>query len=516
MRRKRAGLLAVGLAVAAMAGVCGTVVAAGPDGAMGASSDHGNTGKRTVHWKPCAKNKAAECGTLRLPVDWDKPDGATFDLALARRKATAPKRRIGALVYNMGNGAGVDAVVGDPKHPDLGVFRNPKIQEQFDVIGFDPRGTGRSHPVKCSADLVNRVPIQPPHNQAEFDRLRATNAKLGADCRRRTGPLMDHLDAASTARDIDAIRAALGERKISYHGTSYGTTVGEAYAELFGRNLRAMVLDSVVDHSLGSRDLMLTDARNQEAVFRAFVRWCQRDRKCVLHGRDVTKIWEGLLAKADRGELRDPHRPNRSMTAFDLANDLVGMSYWPTAEGMGWKAFAQRIAAMESGKPGPEGPRARPDQGAGKVVSYETAAFCQDWRVSIRNYRQLARIDEQVRRVAPHTRNTISMAPYSGLPCLGLTSGVNNPQHRLKVHDAPTMLLINSLYDPATGHDFAVNVHRQIRRNSVLATYEGAGHITTHRTACTQGVVDRYLLGLRVPADGTRCPAEPALAGLGN
>lgn len=128
--------------------------------------------------------------------------------------------------------------------------------------------------------------------------------------------------------------------------------------------------------------------------------------------------------------------------------------------------------------------------------------------MDVRDYQQLARYTAEARAVAPHMRGS-SLAEFAVTSCLGWPTGVNNPQHRLKVRNAPPLLMLNALHDPATGYNWAVNAHRQMRGTAVLVTYEGWGHGVYDRSACTRRVTDRYLLNLTVPKDGSRCAAVP-------
>ncbi|WP_158088858.1 alpha/beta hydrolase [Thermoactinospora rubra] len=479
----------------AMAGVLmGAALALTP------SPAHAARAQPAISWKACEGDGATECGTLRVPIDWAKPGGAAIELAVARRRAGDPGRRVGALVVNYGGGPGADFV----QHQAAGYF-SPEVLARFDIVGFDPRGVGRSNPVRCSADLVRREPWPPtPRDQADFDRRAAFYAELAADCRRRTGPVYEHLDTVSVVRDMEALRVALGERKLTYHGVSAGTLAGQQYAELFGDRIRAMSLDSSMDHSLDTRRFLLTAARSAEDSFGRFLRWCERDSGCALHGRDVARIWDGLLARADRGELRDPNRPDFAPTAFDLINEAhLGGLMRPDPR---W--LAERIAAYHSGKPGPRGVyRGGPPPDVNEV-EMPAPALCQDWRLRIRDHRQYSRYAKAMRQVAPHMR-TAPDIQTAALVCAVWPGEATNPQHRLRIRNTPKLLMINSLFDPATGYGWAANVHRQTRRASVLVTYEGAGHGAYERTPCTRAVVDRYLLDLRVPPEGTRCPAAP-------
>ncbi|MEU8327549.1 hypothetical protein [Micromonospora sp. NPDC048839] len=195
-------------------------VAAGPDTGSVGSTTSGWNGR--IDWRACADqadDPGTRCGTLRLPVDWARPGGETFELALARRPAADPAARIGVLVFNPG-GPGLSGVdVALTAASQLG----PDVLRRFDIVGFDPRGTVRSAPVRCSSALLAQHPSLTPTTAAEFERLRTYNRQLREDCRAQSGPLFDHLDSVSVARDTDAIRAALGERQLSFYEWSYGT-----------------------------------------------------------------------------------------------------------------------------------------------------------------------------------------------------------------------------------------------------------------------------------------------------
>ena len=468
-----------------------------------------------ITWKPCKEDRTAECGTLRVPVNWAKPHGAMFDLAVARRKATAPAKRIGTLFINPGGpgGSGVDFALGA-----AGYF-SPELRQRFDIIGFDPRGVARSHPVVCTADLLAKMPSQVLNSQADFDRLVAFNRTLGKDCRKQTGPLFDHVDTLGVVRDMDALRVALGEKKINYYGVSYGTLIGQQYAERFPKNFRALVIDSNMDHSLGTRRFLETETVTDEANFREFVKWCARDTRCALRKQGADRAWDALVAKADRGQLRDP-ASGQKLTAFDLSSNALGAFYGPD-----WKGLADWLASLQSGKPAksPLSPARISRAGAvpsraGAVPSRAGAApelaenpiavFCEDWRFQIRDYREAAAYWAKAKRLAPHMR----MSPIAwgvGTSCLGFGAPLNNPQHPLKVRGAAPILMTNALYDPATGYNWAVNASRQLGRASTLLTYEGWGHGTYGRGPCTTGVTDRYLVDRVLPARGSRCPAVP-------
>ena len=469
----------------------------------------------SIDWRPCPRDATAECGTLPLPVDWTRPAGEQFDLAVARRKAADPARRLGVLLVNPGGpgDSGVDFAVRRAKS----TF-SEDILSRFDIVGFDPRGVGDSRPVKCSQELVNRRPSAYPRNQAEFARLAEFNRVLREDCRRRSGAIFDHADTLSVVHDMDALRGALGERKINYFGHSYGTLIGQQYAERYGERIRAMALTANIDHSLGLREFLVSSAVTAEDSFHQFARWCAFDRSCALHGRDVTAAWDGLLARADRGEIRDPASPDRTLTAHEIALFAFRKFYGPD-----WRELAAYVAELDAQERGerrqPRQPRPEdPPSEAGRATTSEPlfhAVFCQDWRFRPKNHREFAALTAAELAAAPHLRGSPRVhTAVAG--CVGWPEKVNNPQHRPRITKAPEILMLHALHDPANNYAWAVNVHRQTRGTTVLLPYEGAGHSVYGRSACTREAVDAYLTDLGIPSDGSSCaPAEEHATGAG-
>jgi pimeloyl-ACP methyl ester carboxylesterase len=443
---------------------------------------------RAISWAPCPTDPTAQCGTLSLPVDWSHPDGARFDLALARRTATDPAHRVGTLVFGPGGpgDSGVDRIV-----TGIGRF-DATLRARFDIVSFDPRGVGRSGPVTCSPGLLAEQPSPVIDSPASFAATVAYNRSLYADCRARSGPVFDHLDTMSTVHDLDAVRAALGERALTFHGSSYGTLLGEEYAETYPHRVRALVLESVVDHSLGTSDFLATQSSTAEDSFDEFVAWCGRDASCALHGRDVPALWADLLARAGRGELPDPTGAT-PLTPFKLAALAQHELYDPS-----WSDLATLLRALDDGTARP----GQPHSGS----TYPMAVFCADWNLPVRDYRQYAADLREAGALAPTLRYPQALLALS--TCLGWPGRAADPQHRLSVHGVATPLLLgNSLHDPAAGYDWATNVAAQLGRAGVLLTYDGWGHGVYNSSPCAQAAIDRYLLTRRLPPPGTHCPA---------
>ncbi|WP_308402706.1 alpha/beta hydrolase [Streptomyces sp. AC550_RSS872] len=493
-RAKARRRLAVGAVVAALFGqlLAGTAVA---------SSDKTPATGR-IAWKACEAPPGQgalgrfECATLKVPVDWKRPGGATFDLALARHLATDPGRRIGSLLINPGGpgGSGVDFALGAPD-----TF-SPELLARFDIVGFDPRGVGRSNPVKCDMDRVTaQDALLYPDSAASFAALRQANRALGESCRDLTGPLADHMDTGSVVRDLDAIRAGLGEQRISYYGVSYGTAIGQQYAERYPHRVRAMTLDSNMDHSLGNRGFQRTETDALESSYGQFADWCARTPSCALHDRDARALFDSLYKRADAGELVLPGDPPRTVTPEDLQTMALGNMYDPA----GWFDYAQTLADLDAADPA----AARSLRKYGEPVDYPFhSVMCQDYDLDVPSYRTLARLERELNRRAPVTRfSPLGWTVQTG--CQNWPAEVTNPQRRLRVDGTPPILMTNSRFDPATPHSWGANAARQIGREAVLLTYDGVGHGDYWLSPCARDAIDTYLTTLKTPRKGTHCPA---------
>ncbi|MFI8934005.1 alpha/beta hydrolase [Streptomyces sp. NPDC053474] len=447
-----------------------------------------------LRWAPCddPARPGAECATLSVPVDWAQPDGPRLDLAVARRTATDPGARVGSMVFGPGGpgDSGVERVV-------RGISRfSPEVRRRFDIVSFDPRGVGGSSPVTCSGDLLAERPSPELKSQADFDATVAYNRRLRADCRARTGPVFDHLDTAQSVRDLDALRATLGERKLTFHGSSYGTLLGAQYAETYPRRVRAMVLESVMDHSVPTtRGFLRAEAAAAQDSFQEFVKWCHGAPDCALHARDVRAVWQSLLARAGRGELEDPARPGTSLSSADLVNKIAFRKFYQAD----YAGLATAIARMDASKPLPASPTSI------APLPPATPVFCADWHLPVRDYHEYASLISMTNTTAPDLPSLLPT--HMAAACLGTPTA--NPQHRLDAPGAPPILVSNALHDPATGYPWAVSVARQLGRSGKLLTYEGHGHGSVTSGPCMEDAVDSYLTDLAVPPRGTRCPAVP-------
>ncbi|GAA2689369.1 MULTISPECIES: alpha/beta hydrolase [Actinosynnema] len=450
------------------------------------------SGNPAPRWEPCAGNPAVECATVPVPVDWADPGGERFDLAVARRPARGEP--VGTLVYlPAGPGSsGVDAVTDDALFE---LLFSAGTAERFDVVGFDPRGVRRSNPVLCSPELVAALDRPTPSDQREFDDLLAAQAALGADCRERTGPVFDHLDSTQVAGDVDALRAALGEESVNLYALSYGTVVGQRYAELFPGRIRTVVLDGVFDHTVDSDRFALAGARAAQGAFEVFLEWCDRARECALHGQDVRARVADLFDRAERGGLPDPDDPARPLDPAGLTYLLVSPLTRPDLP-----EVAARIAWFDAPaqQAAPVAPTAAPSP-----VPLPIYLQCADNRNDASTFARAEALRAASRAVAPDVRQ--SAYDLADL-CVNPPVPATNPQRPLEAGDAPPVLLLNARHDPSTPHEGARNVADQLP-GSVLVTHEGLGHGVATRTPCAVDAVHRYLTERVLPQRDAHCPA---------
>jgi pimeloyl-ACP methyl ester carboxylesterase len=423
-------------------------------------------------WGPCEGSTTVECATITVPVDWDRPGTGTIEVAVARTEATG--RRVGTLVYMPGGpgDSGVNRLLRGNVVPQA-------IAERFDVVSYDPRGTNRSNPVVCDADLVAALPNTIPDAGARLADVQRYARDMGASCRRHTGPLLDHVDNVSVAHDIDAIRAALGEREVTLYGRSYGTLAGQMYAENFPHRVRGLVLDSVFDHSLTPSRFLASEARTGEDSFTEFATWCATAPEC---GMDPAAVYDSLWKKAVRGEL--------PVTAAALNQAVVNRFYGPD-----WQGAADLLRSLATGQP-----TLQADE---ETAPFPLAAFCTDHRVRISSQGAWLSLWRKQKAVAPILRTHFAWSAVS--LCSAWPANTPNPQHRTTVDDdVPPVLIMNARHDPATGHEWARSVHRQIE-GSALLTYDGWGHGVMDRNDCTRAVFTDYVLTGGVPRPGTHC-----------
>ncbi|MFC9860159.1 MULTISPECIES: alpha/beta fold hydrolase [unclassified Streptomyces] len=484
----RRGILSALLALSASAALAvpGTAAAQEPAGTTAPAAP--------ISWGPCPKadppypdpSPKAQCATVEVPLDWSKPTGPKTGIFVARHRATDPARRIGVLMSNPG-GPGApgadDALYADDP---VGGY-SPAMLQRFDMIGFDPRGVGRSQGARCDETINDPAPAR-PRDAAGFERLRTLNGRLADSCLKRTGPLAAHMDGESVARDMDAIRAALGERRISFLGHSYGTFLGERYARLFPGHLRALALDSAMDPDRPDAERYLTDGSvTLNSTLEKLAAWCAKDAACALKDQDLTAVTDRLFARADAGTLVEPgpKGPTRTKVDADRLSDFL------TGELRVWspEGTARQLAALHTGKGEVRWTSSSTDPTAQLVL-------CRDYDFRIRDYAQYRAIRQRVAKAAPHVRSN-TQALDLVLGCQGWTMPPK-PRPARAEGDLPPVLVVNATHDLATPLTGARRMTNAFPKAS-LFTMDLVGHWLYRRGAPEEAmrVIDTYLTGLK-------------------
>jgi pimeloyl-ACP methyl ester carboxylesterase len=283
-----------------------------------------------IQWSSCGLQfSPAECAVVRVPLDYDQPTGPTIELALARIAAANQGRKIGTVFVNPG-GPGASAI--DTVIYDIGEDLANRLDGRFDIVGFDPRGVGASSPVFCTDESTEIRPLLFPFEPSQFQPFFEKHRRLGHDCYVSSLPTTAHMSTADTARDMDLLRAAVGDARLTYLGFSYGTQLGNTYAHMFPDRVRAVALDGVLDPRLWTSGLQFTANRvSVPQEFEEFLRLCD-EAKCRLSEPGGAKArWNALVASLRKKPLQvTPELEYRyDHLIFDATQAMYVPEYWP-------------------------------------------------------------------------------------------------------------------------------------------------------------------------------------------
>jgi pimeloyl-ACP methyl ester carboxylesterase len=428
------------------------------------------------------------CSRMLVPLDYGDPDGPTLRIAVARLVTASPERRIGSLVFNPGGPgvSGLSAVAFDDEH------RGSELGSRFDLVTFDPRGTGGSDPVvRCLSD-------------AELDTLRADEnpdasaAAYVAACVRRVGThVLAHVGTADVARDLDVLRSAMGDELLTYHGASYGSRLATGYAALFPTKVRAMLLDGAVDPHATLDARTLEQAQGFLAMFDRFARRCTMRRTCPL-GTDRARAADRLVTLLDRiaWPVRvDGRALSRADAVLAIRQGLYGTHLWDrlTADIAGLSRGAGRDLLMLA-----DGHYGRADDGYGRGFDITNAVQCLDYpRLSDHAYERRLAVDGGLFDVGPLRRalrycQRWPVPPTGSVGRLGPGTGL-----------APVLVLA-ARGDPATSHREGVALADAL--GGWLLTVEDDRHGTfLAGNGCVNEAGVRYLITLAPPPTAT-CP----------
>lgn len=447
-----------------------------------------------------------QCGTVAVPQDWSTAkdgkaaDGKTFQIAVMRMRSSKQHDRIGSVLMNPGGpgGSGIDYL------PYL-VDQVSGLTERFDLVSFDPRGVGRSAPVECfsDADLDATFGYEPdPVSDADFQGAVTLSRKMADSCGAKYGEQLSEFSTEETARDIDAIRLALGESQLNFLGYSYGTLLGAVYAELFGKNVRAMVLDGAVDPQQSPVQSTEGQALGFERAFENFTKWCEQNAaKCPISADPRGAVLDAIDT-ARTSPVKDTS--GRSATAGWVFYAVVSTMYSQDS----WQYLAQAIANLRRGDPRitfllADSYAERDDQGHYKnLFDANNAVNCVDSN----SYPTV----EQIRQVQAdwRTRYPLFGAPLAiGLVTCSVWPAKKDPYPVGPAVDAPTIVVVGTKGDPATPYESTAKLATMLGTGTVV-TWEGEGHTAYPETTCIRNAIDAYFIDLTAPAKDLTCPAS--------
>ncbi len=478
----------------------------------------------TLAWTDCTPGPEfapVECAKARVPLDYSRPNGEMTEIALARFRAPDQANRKGSVFVNFGG----------PGGPAVSVVRSGAAQgfsallnNQFDVIGFDPRGVGESTPLQCWDSDEQRTayrasvpafPFRRDQEQPFFNNY----SNIAPLCFGRNQPIVKHMSTANVARDLDLLREAVGDKQLTYLGFSYGSVVGTTYANLFPSKVRALAIDGVVDPRLWSAGLhFVSDNVDAPEVFAEFIRLCDEAAgACALRGPG------GALARYEG--LRKKLRANPLVFAdgtrfgYDtLIEQTNGALYTPET----WREFAQSLAMLADAADGQAGmaDQARAvlrgiDKRIKQVrpprVDYDnffeasSSVICSD--------AEFPRSFEVYSAIGAYAERGSFLGPWwwwpLAAPCSAWPAAKDRYAGPWATRTANPVLVVGNYFDVSTGYRGAVDTNRLLR-GSRLLSYAGWGHTAFSRSACATAYTAAYLYDGTLPPQGTVCPANPS------
>ena len=459
--------------------------------------------EQQITWEPC---EDFECATVVAPLDWEEPEKGTIELAVNRSTATGDvDSRIGSLLINPGGPGG--SGTGFLGYAVQTVISAP-VLEVYDIVAFDPRGVGDSSAVSCGDDaqvdafLTADVPMD---DQADVDAARELTRQFGAACLASTGPLLGEVDTVSAAKDLDLLRAVLGDDQLHFLGFSYGTFLGATYADLFPDKVGKLVLDGALDPSMSSDDLSLGQAEGFENALRAYVEDCQAGARCPLRGG----VDEGMQQIADLvGRVEDQSLPtsdgqevNGTLAYYGIISSLYEDAVWPYLTQALTEALRNNVGdtlfllASEYLDRNPDG-----TYRSNLQIAF-TAINCLDYPMPARTYDEMVAFAEQVAAKAPTFGKDFAMATG----CESWPFQSTAAREEITAAGAAPIVVIGTTGDPATPYAWAEALAGQLESGH-LVTWKGEGHTAYGRSNdCVADAVDQYLVEGAVPEDGLTC-----------
>ncbi|GAA5165483.1 alpha/beta hydrolase [Pseudonocardia eucalypti] len=476
-----------------------------------------------LSWGPCApfapssdgketfSSPQFDCTYLQVPLDYNQPDGKTAQIAVLRKKATQPDRRIGSLLVNPGGpgASGTEAAASMSRDISQGA-----IGQRFDLVGFDPRGVGASKPaIQCFAPPerdADRLDVEVDSSPAGVARIEGKNKDYNNKCAQRSGlELLANAGTRDVAKDMDILRAALGDQKLTYLGYSYGTRLGYTYAEMFPANVRALVLDGALDPDQKLLDRAVAQAEGFQKAFEAFAASCATKPGCPL-GADpkaATDAYKRLVLPLIEKPVALPD--GRKLSYNDAMTGVIQALYTEQY----WTVLQRGLSDLAAGRGEILMFLADAYEGRQEDGSYQftldafTAIGCVDDK-PVTDPAEVLEADKRARQVAPFRDD--GHGPNSARDYCAFWPVPNTGEpHEPHVQGLPQVMVVSVTGDPATPYQAGVNLAKGL--NARLLSVQGSQHtVALQGTPCVDDIVSAYLVDLKLPAEGAQCQVAPS------
>lgn len=450
------------------------------------------TATASIEFTPCEEPGLSgfECGSIRAPLDYDNPDVGTIEVSVARARAT--KETKGVLMTNPG-GPGAS---GRDFLPSVVSMLSRDVLASYDVVAVDPRGAGATAPVRCGTDLDSVYALDPtPETPAEMAAISDADRKFSDDCVAAAGHVLPHISTWDSAKDMDAVREALGVEKLAYLGFSYGTELGAAYIGLFPDRVERFVLDGPVDVSLDPASRSLEQGKGFELALDEFFSWCSRT-SCALSPNPEKRFLK-LSSALDEQPLPNKDRvsTNQAILLFATATALYSTAAYPM--------LSEALSAAEDG----DGSlllrlydiyMERSDDGSYGSTQYAFRAISEaDFEpLTIEDQEQLlASAKSSLPRFYPLFSTYPHENPWPSFP--------RPSRDGFKKAPAGTTLVVAATKDPATPISGGEALSRLL--SAPLLIREGADHTSYSSSSCVKALVDSFFLAGTLPKSNTRC-----------
>lgn len=444
---------------------------------------------------------------MKAPLDYAAPAEGDVRLAVSRKKATGAGKPLGSLLVNPG-GPGGSAVGYVQSYAGIGY--PAKVRARYDVVAVDPRGVARSEPVKCldgrEMDAYTQTDTT-PDDAREADELVGAYKEFAEGCGSSSPKLLRHVSTVEAARDMDILRAVLGDRRLTYVGASYGTFLGATYAGLFPHRVGRLVLDGAMDPSLPASRLSLDQTAGFETAFDAFTKDCVRQPDCPL-GREEDEVGTELKAffdRLDRSPIPTGDADGRELGEALATTGVIAAMYDEST----WHQLRESLTSAMRDKDGAgllllaDSYYEREADGRYSNLMFANAAVnCLDLPAAYAT-------PDQVREALPSFEEASpvfgEVMAWSSLSCAYWPVRPTGEPHRIEAKGAAPIVVVGTTRDPATPYRWARSLSGQLS-SARLLTYEGDGHTAYGRgSGCIDDTINAYLLRGTPPAEGKRC-----------